>query len=211
MKIASEKSFKNICRYCLKIFKDKYKLKNHMGIHENLFVCDKCDKQFYSKQAIRKHKEEVHVLKPNTVFKCDICNLVLSNGRNLAQHKSIHETKEPLKCRLCSEEFNHSRNLRRHYLCVHKIVPHYYLKIGLNQFKEFKCDICGEQFGRKDNLVKHQALRICLKFTCSLCKFSSKDKEEWLEHAKAQHFICEYCDFQSIYKQNLVRHLKKHK
>ena len=182
-----------------------------MGIHENLFVCDKCDKQFCSKQAIKKHKEEVHVLKPNTVFKCDICNLVLSNGRNLAQHKSIHEAKEPLKCRLCSEEFNHSRNLRRHYLSVHKIVPEYYLKIGLNQFKEFKCEICGEQFGRKDNLVKHQTLRICLKFTCSLCNFSSKDKEEWLEHAKAQHYTCDYCDFQSIYKKNLVRHLKKHK
>ena len=100
---------------------------------------------------------------------------------------------------------------RRHYLSVHKVIPEYYLTLRLNPMPELVCDICGEKFGRKDSLDKHKALQLCSTFNCSLCKFSSNDKNEFDNHLEVPHLRCDYCDFQTIYKKNLVRHLKKHR
>ena len=184
-----------------------------MGIHEKLFVCEICQKQFSSKQTLKKHKEEFHVIKDATVFMCNICDLKCSNKRNLVEHMKIHaQQKEVLRCKLCSDEINfkHTRNLRRHYLSVHKVIPEYYLTLRLNPMPELVCDICGEKFGRKDSLDKHKALQLCSTFNCSLCKFSSNNRDELDEHLNVPHIRCEYCDFQTIYQRNLVRHLKKH-
>ena len=40
MKMVSERTFKNICKYCSRTFKDKYKLKNHLGVHIQIFMCE---------------------------------------------------------------------------------------------------------------------------------------------------------------------------
>ena len=211
MKTASEKSFRNICRVCLRIFSDKYKLKNHMGIHEPSFICEMCDKQFSCGQTLKKHTEEFHKEEGEAVYKCDICNMEYSNKRNLTDHIKTHtQPKEVLKCRLCSSEkfFRYARTLRRHYLSVHKIIPEYFLKIHSKQIPQHICDICGNVFGRKDILDKHKAK--CPGFSCSLCKFSSKIKSNFEEHQKMQHMKCDYCDFQTIYKRNFIRHINGH-
>ena len=106
MKTASERSFKNICKVCLKIFSDKYKLKNHMGIHEPTFICYICNKQLSCGQTLKKHIEEFHnTEESNAAYKCDICKMECSNKRNLTEHIKTHtQPKEILKCRLCSSE-----------------------------------------------------------------------------------------------------------
>ena len=90
MKTASEKSFRNICRVCLRIFSDKYKLKNHMGIHEPSFICEMCDKQFSCGQTLKKHTEEFHKEEGETVYKFDICNMEYSNKSNFTEHIKTH-------------------------------------------------------------------------------------------------------------------------
>ena len=128
MKIASEKTFDNICKYCLKVFKDKYKLKNHLGIHLDLFMCKLCQKQFACKQTLEKHNEEFHIEKEETNYTCTVCGVKCSNARNLSAHEKTHqELSESNRCDLCPDNlcFKQGRNLRRHYLSVHKIVPSY--------------------------------------------------------------------------------------
>ena len=62
MKSLSERSFKNVCKYCMKIFVDKYKLKDHLGVHTGQFVCNECDKTFACEKTMNKHRKECHVI-----------------------------------------------------------------------------------------------------------------------------------------------------
>ena len=184
-----------------------------MGIHEPTFTCYICNKQLSCGQTLKKHIEEFHnTEESNAAYKCDICKMECSNKRNLTEHiKTYTQPKEILKCRLCSSEkfFQYARNLRRHYLSVHKIIPEYFLKIRSKQVPQYICDNCGNMFGRKDTLDKHKS-KLCSGYTCSLCKFSSKIKSNFEEHQKIFHMKCDYCDFQTIYKRSFIRHLKGH-
>ena len=194
MKHSSEQSFENICKYCLKIFKDKYKLKNHLGVHQNLFKCEPCEKQFACKQTLEKHKEEFHVKKEEMNFTCTVCDVKCSNLRNLSAHKKTHEApSETFKCALCPRDstFKQARSLRRHYLNVHKIVPNCYMRPNLDLFIRHTCGVCGKEFDRKGRLEKHKEQKSCLNLSLL-------------------HFNCNYCDFRTIYKRNLLRHLRKH-
>ena len=158
LKSSSEQSFENICKYCLKIFKDKYQLKNHLGVHLNLFKCEPCEKQFACKQTLEKHKEEFHVKKEEMNFPCTICDAKCSNWRNLSAHKKTHEVpSETNKCALCPRDstFKQERSLRRHYLNVHKIVPNYYMSPNLDLFIRHTCVVCGKEFDRKGCLENH--------------------------------------------------------
>jgi len=70
---------------CGRIFKDKYKLNDHLVTHseQKLFVCDiaECDKKFKRKQTLNRHIKSFHEKK--TIRKCNYCSLVfLSNNGN---------------------------------------------------------------------------------------------------------------------------------
>ena len=211
MKIASEKTFDNICKYCLKAFKDKYKLRNHLGIHLELFICKLCEKQFACKQTLKKHNEEFHVEKETADYKCKVCDVRCSNARNLSAHEKTHQVgTDSNKCDLCTANmyFKHERSLRRHYLSVHKVVASYYLRPDL-KVDDNTCDICGKSFGRKDNLKRHKSSNSCSILSCSYCTFFAKNEAELRTHSNISHLKCQYCNFQTIHKRNLVRHVKK--
>ena len=114
--------------------------------------------------------------------------------RNLSAHKKTHEApSETNKCTLCPGDltFKHARNLRRHYLNVHKIVPNCYMRPNLALFIRHTCDVCGKEFDRKGRLEKHKEQNSCM-------------------DSNLPHLTCKYCDFQTIYKRSLIRHLRKH-
>ena len=210
MKMVSERTFENVCSYCLKVFKDKYKLKDHIGVHTELFMCQVCDKPFACNQTLKKHNQEFHEEKEEISFKCRVCDLKCSNERNLLAHEKTHlKSADINKCAMCPGEisFKQARALRRHYLSVHKIVPSHFLRPDLHQAPHHPCNICGKLFGRKDTLEQHKALESCLGFTCSFCKFCSQDELQFKAHMKSPHLKCNYCNFQTIYKRNLRRHV----
>ena len=86
MKMVSEQIFENICKYCSRTFKDRYKLKNHLGVHIETFMCEICDKQFARKETLKKHTEDFHVEKEVIDFSCTVCDVKLSNKRYLIAH-----------------------------------------------------------------------------------------------------------------------------
>ena len=208
MKMLSERSFLNVCKYCMKIFKDKYTLKKHVGIHSGEFVCDICENTFVNQVILERHKNEVHKPKSENSNVCEICDSSFTNARNLKDHMNIH-TSNTYKCELCKQVtiFKQKRNLRRHYLSHHNIVSKLYLRLPKTQFKEHKCSICGKLFNRKERLVQHQKVNMC--FSCPDCKFTCQDEKSLLEHTNQTHVKCKFCNFQTVYKFNLNKHIKK--
>ena len=102
MKMVSEQTFENICKYCSTTFNDRYKLKNYLGVHIETFMCEICDKQFARKETLKKHTEDFHVEKEVIDFSCTVCDVKLSNKRNLIAHEKTHKPPSSTnKCVLC--------------------------------------------------------------------------------------------------------------
>ena len=96
-----------------------------------MFMCGLCDTQFASKETLKKHTEDFHVEKEVIDFSCTVCDVKCSNKRNLAAHEKTHQAPTSNnKCVLCPKgtTFKQARNLRRHYILVHLIVPEFYFK-----------------------------------------------------------------------------------
>ena len=102
-----------------------------MGMHLDLFICEVCHKHFACKQTLKKHQEESHEESKKTCFTCEACGLQCTNRRNLEAHQKVHnEISEGYECELCPAPtyFKQARNLRRHYVSYHNIVPAIYLQ-----------------------------------------------------------------------------------
>ena len=212
MKNMSERTFDNICKYCLKIFRDKYTLKHHIGIHSEQFKCEDCHKMFACQGTLNRHFEEFHVKTEGTGVTCEICGSKYSNLRNLKDHQMRHkESLVEYRCTLCENEtvFRYQRNLRQHYLHVHKIVPSAYLLNPEELLEKHTCQICSTEFDRKNNLKRHQRQQTCTPYSCCYCKHISKDQESFLVHMSKTHVKCNLCEFQTIYQFNLNKHVKK--
>ena len=207
MKMLSERTFLNVCRYCMKIFKDKYKLKNHIGVHQGKFACDICQKQFVNQEILERHKVEIHETENSYI--CKHCELIFTNARNLKDHSNIHTTDlKKYKCEVCNREtaFKQKRNLRRHYLSFHGIVSQVYLRLPETPYKVHKCEKCGKLFDRKERLAQHQKVKMCL--FCPNCKFRCNDETSLLDHTNKTHIKCTFCNFQTVHKFNLNKHVK---
>ena len=195
----------------MKIFKDKYTLKKHIGVHSGDFSCDICGKNFVNQKILERHKNEIHEPKSKNLDICEICDSSFTNTRNLQEHMNIHRTNlNTYKCELCKKEttFKQKRSLRRHYLSHHNIVPKVYLRLPEMKPKEHDCKTCGKAFDRKERLIQHPKVNMCL-FSCPDCKFTCQDEESLLKHTNKTHVKCKLCNFQTVYKFNLKKHMKK--
>ena len=109
---------------------------------------------------------------------------------------------------LCLHTSNKARNLRRHYVSYHNIVPAIYLQHPRLLLVKHKCDVCDKEFDRKDSLVRHKKMKTCSFLSCDYCKFMCSDKTSFIAHTKILHIKCDHCNFRIIFKRSLVRHIK---
>ena len=74
LKRLSEISFKLTCHICLRKFKDKYTLSDHIQIHneDNPNYCNVCQKGFSTKFNFDIHNLKIHEAKDDE-FNCDQC------------------------------------------------------------------------------------------------------------------------------------------
>ena len=131
--------------------------------------------------------------------------------QNLEAHQKVHnEISEGYECELCPEPtcFKQARNLRRHYVSYHNIVPAIYLQHPRLLLVKHKCDVCDKEFDRKDSLVRHKKMKTCSFLSCDYCKFMCSDKTSFIAHTKILHIKCDHCNFRIIFKRSLVRHIK---
>ncbi|XP_034627754.1 PR domain zinc finger protein 5 isoform X7 [Trachemys scripta elegans] len=121
------------------------------------FICkaDSCGKRFKSKDALKKHKENVHTGNSRKKLMCSVCNKKCSSATNLQEHRKVHEIFE---CQECDKKFISANQLKRH------MITH-------SGERTFKCDHCDATFKRKDTLnvhiqVVHDGHK---KYKCDLC------------------------------------------
>lgn len=96
-------------------------------------------------------------------FKCDICNKIFTNKRNLKNHleKKVCTKKKKYSCSICGMEYKKRWNLRCHILThdINKDEISNFIKIDKNVEKDkhekSTCPLCDKVFSSKNNMKKH--------------------------------------------------------
>ena len=81
------------------------------------FICEKCDKQFSTKQALKIHIESIH---QKISVTCDKCDKQFSSNRALRQHNSTVHEGVRYPCKSCDYKATTNANLHRHEKLAHQ-------------------------------------------------------------------------------------------
>lgn len=177
------------CDKCAKFFKTKYHLKIHLKTHEipkkcpicsiylpnieahikrhskpkqSYFICQQCNRQCATKQALLEHVQRIHDRKPlGKFYRCPICHENFIRNSDLRRHSFLHYQGKVYCCTYpgCTEMFKTSYKLQLHQV-IH----------NSSNEKIFICEICNKSFSRQTSLYKHKKLhlktKISLKNSC---------------------------------------------
>ena len=118
----SNKSF--ICEDCKKSFTLKWNLKTHAKTckgfgNQEMFFCYKCDNRFTSKKTLKVHSMKCFGLK---TYSCKDCSEQFAVYKRLHEHRQKLHTSS--KCDYCDVVIANSKNLKRHILNKHKGLTH---------------------------------------------------------------------------------------
>ena len=80
------------------------------------FLCDRCDHETTSKNALETHKMAIHKI----IQKCNICTFETEKKDELKKHKISSHLKILLKCKACNFEAESKENLKKHIDDVHE-------------------------------------------------------------------------------------------
>lgn len=167
------------------------------------FVCEICDKYFYSSYNLKRHS--IAHSKAKLIF-CSHCHKGFTRLERLVEHKK----KEHLEigshsCRVCGKRFDRFANLKRHSI----------LHAGNGEhLKRHACEVCGKGFSKLYRMRQHtNVVHLGLKpYTCDLCSnpFESIHRlKKHLDeaHPGQSHHICNLCE--KVFSNSVA--LLKHK
>ena len=191
LQLLSDGSFSLICCVCMKKFESKYRLEDHMDIHnkQNQYSCTECDEKFTTKFTYERHLLENHTEVKS--FECNQCQSKFSLERNLQRHlKNSHDVIENLECEctICGKTFKRNDNLLQHQRDVHNINKRKLIIKGVNDAKEdFCCSQCGKIFKLKNMLKRHvdtvhsQGINL---YICEICRKGFNRNDNLTKHKK---------------------------
>ena len=214
---ASKVSFALICYVCLKTFKNKYRLADHMNIHSdtNPFYCEACEVGFTRRCTLERHIKEYH-RESTEAFKCSQCNTHFSSDDNLRRHvKTKHlENAEDFACNLCDRKFKRHDTLLKHEEIGHNLRSNVAILPGINDEKQiFQCDICQKVYNQKFTLRRHIESKHAKQnvYQCNICGKGFDRKDVLQVHAQIHNrpvnrIVCEVCLMEFPSKQLLREH-----
>lgn len=113
----NQKNF--ICELCGRAFYSVSKLNTHNQIHQNLSLkCDQCDKVFFTRYNLSKHKK-THTT--DTRKKCKLCDNYFKSTNSYRTHMLLHTGIKKYACRYCDMTFAQSSGRRGHEKMRHHI------------------------------------------------------------------------------------------
>eukprot|EP00092_Neocalanus_flemingeri_P029854 GFUD01032412.1.p1 GENE.GFUD01032412.1~~GFUD01032412.1.p1 ORF type:complete len:1599 (+),score=470.99 GFUD01032412.1:1027-5823(+) len=129
------------CNKCGKEFGTKNGLDYHERTHSGLspFECDVCFKRFKSSSLCSRHKQIHSVTKK---YNCDVCLKSFAQKSNLSKHMDIHAGIKPYQCPTCPKAFTQKVHLECHIMTHTKDKP-------------WKCLSCATRFSKKSSLIRH--------------------------------------------------------
>nr|XP_014430321.1 PR domain zinc finger protein 5 isoform X4 [Pelodiscus sinensis] len=200
------------------------------------FICkaDSCGKRFKSKDALKKHKENVHTGNSRKKLMCSVCSKKCSSATNLQEHRKVHEIFE---CQECDKKFISANQLKRHMIThseqvqhrqQHCKLPHSVSSICLNPVLEeppiethseerpFQCEECKALFRTPFSLQRHLLIHNSERtFKCDHCDATFKRKDTLNVHIQVVHdghkkYKCDLCDKAFVTPSVLKSHKKTH-
>ncbi|XP_070228013.1 PR domain zinc finger protein 5 isoform X3 [Bos mutus] len=197
----SSRSFQ--CSVCNSSFSSASSFEQHQETCQGdaRFVCkaDSCGKRLKSKEALRRHQENVHTGDPKKKLICSVCNKKCSSASSLQEHRKIHEI---FDCQECMKKFISANQLKRH------MITH-------SEKRPYNCEICNKSFKRLDQVGAHKVIHSEDKpYKCKLCGkgFAHRNvyKNHKKTHSEERPFQCEECKALFRTPFSLQRHLLIH-
>uniref|UniRef100_G1P685 Zinc finger protein n=1 Tax=Myotis lucifugus TaxID=59463 RepID=G1P685_MYOLU len=165
------------------------------------FVCKagSCGKRLKSRDALRRHQENVHAGDPKKKLICSVCNKKCSSASSLQEHRKIHEI---FDCQECMKKFISANQLKRH------MITH-------SEKRPYRCEICNKSFKRLDQVGAHKVIHSEDKpYKCKRCGkgFAHRNvyKNHKKTHSEERPFQCEECKALFRTPFSLHRHLLIH-
>ncbi|NWH94543.1 PRDM5 protein, partial [Aegithalos caudatus] len=232
----SSRSFQ--CSVCNTAFSSESSYEQHKEAcrGDARFICkaDSCGKRFKSKDALKKHKENVHSGNSRKKLMCSVCNKKCSSATNLQEHRKVHEIFE---CQECDKKFISANQLKRHMIThseqvqhrqQHCELPHSVSSMCPNPVLEeppvethseerpFQCEECKALFRTPFSLQRHLLIHNSERtFKCDHCDATFKRKDTLNVHIQVVHdghkkYKCELCDKAFVTPSVLKSHKKTH-
>lgn len=183
------------CEICNINFKSRTHYKYHHKSHQSLQIkCEKCDKIFHYKSALKMHEASRHSnsRKSNSSMDgpqaCTICDKRFQSGKLLKAHQRYHKNSNPTSlCNICG------KTVMKLYIKAH-------IKLH-SKSNRLECKECFRGFFTQEGLNAHMNYKHAKGpqlFECSVCRRRYKRKASMYRHFRAQHqnlrpFMCDKC------------------
>ncbi|XP_044761854.1 oocyte zinc finger protein XlCOF6.1-like [Coccinella septempunctata] len=216
------------CKFCKKLFKNKYVLIAHEKRHENKgkFICNECGKGFDSKGCLSRH---IKVHTGEKKFECKECHRCFLSSNNLRLHSRRHNGIKPYLCTQCGKSFSHPTGLNYHLRTHTRERPYtceicgktFVIKCHLDRHKKihtgerpFVCKQCDRAFIKKIDLQRHEQIHTGEKpHICQICNKSFLRilhlNYHMMVHTSERPHRCSFCGKGFIRRYNLTSHVKK--
>ena len=216
------------CPHCDQKFLEKLKRDKHVKyVHgNNRLVCNLCEENFASKQALVYHEDTVH--KKSKQVNCEECESSFTSSISLKNHrKYVHSDVRKFTCCLCGALFKQKKDRTFHIRNKHQVNTndHYMNEWNIPEERtRFQCNLCDSSYKYKKGLEAHKKENHDSqsigsdserKFKCDVCSLSYKNKKGLKEHKEIKHethsFSCKICGKTFGQKNKCLRHERNHK
>ena len=206
------KSF--ICEDCNKSFTLKWNLKTHAKSckgfgNKDMLSCEKCDGKFTSKRTLKVHSMKCFGLK---TYSCKDCSETFVVYKHLHEHRQKFHTCS--KCDYCDVVITNSKNLKRHILTKHKgLTPAKARELEMRQNskasaiekKDFKCEYCCKTFSDKRTLNHHSTTHT---FPCNFCKKFFQSISDLMNHVEIHETVRRHATKKKVVWADTIEEVK---
>ena len=135
---------------------------------------------------------EATEMKEKRYFTCRNCGQKFDREWNLKRHQLTHDEGVRYPCQMCESTFARMDNLEKHAREAHGAASSLDdeapepTHIQDNE-SVWRCSYCGKVLKSKKLLMRHENIHAGVKFTCSLCPWSTNRKDNLATHMKKKH------------------------
>ncbi|XP_068627340.1 zinc finger protein 600-like [Battus philenor] len=200
------------CTVCDKTFTTIRNLKRHTNQIHNPYTkhptCDECKRVFKGKQSLITHILSTHQVTKRGMIKCQLCDKVYTNNRNLKRHvEMFHGERGEFKCDSCPKVYTSNQSLKRHTRTRHSL-----------KNIQYNCPKCYKTVFGTDDINRH--VTYChgydltnvynntdfnLKNICTKCNKSFNEEPLLRRHIKTEH---SFQDFYNYCRRSLLKLVK---